>query len=72
MPKATEIKDKFHTFESDFFIRFASEMKENCDRHGMKILNKTTTGDIAHDLTELVLNNCDLNFYMSSFQKRSS
>ena len=70
MPKATEIQDKFHTFESDFFIRFASEMKENCN--GLKILNKTTTGDIAHDLTELVLNNCDLNFYMSSFQKRSS
>lgn len=70
MPKAFEIQDKFHTFENDYFLIFASNMRENCS--GLKILNKTCTGSFAHDLAELVLNHCDLNFYISSYRKRPS
>jgi hypothetical protein len=72
MPKASEIKDKFHTFEGELFQLFASNMRENCNGHGLKILNKSSNGEIAFDLAELVLNHCDINYYMSSFRKRSS
>ncbi len=33
-----EIKDKFHTFEGELFQLFASNMRENCNGHGLKIL----------------------------------
>ena len=74
MPKSTDIIDEFHYREGEFFIKFSNEIKENSDRHCLNILNKNINSntDFAFELAEMVLHNCDINFYISSYRKRAS
>ena len=72
MPKSIDIINEFHIRESDFFLIFSSNLKENCESHGLNILNKKSNShcDFAHELADLVLNNCDINYYISSYKKK--
>ena len=74
MPKSIDIIDEFHYREGEFFTRFANEIKENSERCRLNILNKNINSntDFAFELAELVLHNCDINFYISSYRKRAS
>ena len=74
MPKSIDIIDEFHFREGELFTRIANEIQENCEIHNLNILNKNinSSSDFAFELAELVLNNCDINFYISSYRKRAS